>query len=76
VQSLDSNFIICRHVGLDFFDVIVSVCKCIVNVGRFERGILLNDLLDAHSLPITAKDDPDAHSRARDDRLPTATGRV
>lgn len=47
-----------------------------MNVSWLERGVLLHNLLNAHSLPVAVQDSGDTNPRVRNDGLSSAPPRV
>jgi hypothetical protein len=70
---LDDSLIVCREVGFYLFRVIVSICKCIMNVRRAQMWILLQNFLNRHSWAITGQDYTNADPDSRNSRLSTAS---
>jgi hypothetical protein len=72
---LHGGFIVCRKVTLDFLDVVVGIGQRIVDVGRSERRVLLDDLFYAHALTVTGQNCGNADTGLSHDWLPsTARG--
>jgi hypothetical protein len=73
---LGDLFFVGRQIGVDLIKVIKGKGQGVMDVGRAKPGILLDDLLDGHALPIGGQDRGNADAGAGHDRLAAAKGRV